>query len=140
MFDKKVNGCPEVIQIVDIIEQGVTCPARCRLSDGIDAIVKYPKNAGGTEVLINELVGNSIADVVGLTIPRYGICELTADIIDNIEFSEFIDCRNAGLSYFSEVISNSTPINRIGLNRATNKETERLILFDHLIKNEDRHA
>ena len=129
----------KVLEVKDIIDQGVTFPVRCRLSGDINAIIKYPKNPVGSSVLINEWVGNSIADVIGLTIPGYGCCYLSEEVIEATNYNEEIDNNNAGLCFFSILISNTVPANRHSLLKATNKETERLILFDHLINNEDRH-
>ena len=56
----------DIVRIDGIIEEGVTTPIRCRLSDSSDAVVKYPRNRFGIEVLVNEWIGNCIADTIGL--------------------------------------------------------------------------
>lgn len=42
-YNCKINGIAEVIRIEREIEQGITVPIECRLSNGLDAIVKYPR-------------------------------------------------------------------------------------------------
>ena len=139
MFKRRFNSCLDVVQIQEIIEQGVTLPVRCLLTGDVKAIVKYPRNRCGTNVLINEWVGNSIADLIGLTIPRYGICNISETVIRETNENEEIDASNSGIAFFSEILINSAPITHRALREAGNKETEKLLLFDHLIKNEDRH-
>jgi hypothetical protein len=106
---------------------------------GISAIVKYPMNPAGTEALINEWVGNSIADLIGLTIPKYGICKISEEVIEKSDVYGELDASNSGIAFFSEYLSNTAPGTPSMLGKASNKETEKLLLFDHLIKNEDRH-
>lgn len=125
--------------IFEIIEEGVTFPLKCKLSNGISAVVKYQMNPAGSEVLINEWVGNSIADIIGLTIPRYGVCLLPHDTIQKSEVFGELSFDNSGLAFFSEFIKCTAPVNTEMLKKSSNKETERLLLFDHLIINEDRH-
>jgi len=139
MFKRRFTRCLDVVQIQEIIEQGVTLPVRCMLNENIKAIVKYQRNRCGTNVLINEWVGNGIADLIGLTIPRYGLCNISETVIRETNENEEIDIANCGTAFFSETLTNSAPITRKALSEADNKETERLLLFDHLIKNEDRH-
>jgi len=138
-FKRRIDNLLSVIEIEEEIEQGVTIPIRCRLSEDVDAVVKYPRNRAGSSILVNEWVGNSIADIIGLTIPGYGLCRLTESVINNTDYLEEVDSRNQGICFFSCFLSNTAPANRRTLSNAGNRETERLILFDHLIRNEDRH-
>ena len=138
-FNRQFDHQLKVLEVGELIGQGVTFPVRCRLSEEVNAIIKYPKNPAGSSVLINEWIGNSIADIIGLTIPRYGCCYLSEEVIEATNCNEEIDDNNAGLCFFSALKSNTVPANRRSLLNAVNKETERLILFDHLINNEDRH-
>ena len=138
-FTRKIDEVLIVKEINGVVEEGVTYPLKCTLSNETSSIVKYQKNPVGTEVLINEWIGNCIADSIGLTIPKYGICELPSEIIEKSDVYGEIDNTNSGTSFFSEYISNTAPCSGTMLAKASNKETERLLLFDHLIKNEDRH-
>ena len=139
VFNRRNNVRLNVIEVKEIIDEGVTFPVRCRLSRETDAVVKYPKNPSGTSVLINEWVGNSIADAIGLTIPPYGLCVLSKEVIEATNYNEEIDTDNSGICFYSKVINNTAPTSRRVLMSAKNKETERLLLFDHLVNNKDRH-
>ena len=94
-YARRIQDVLEVTQVVNIIEQGVTFPARYVLSGGLEAVVKYQRNPAWTDVLINEWIGNSIADLTGLSIPRYGICNLSRDVIEAFGEEE-LDARRAG--------------------------------------------
>ena len=72
-FTRKIDEVLIVKEINGVVEEGVTYPLKCTLSNETSSIVKYQKNPVGTEVLINEWIGNCIADSIGLTIPKYGI-------------------------------------------------------------------
>ncbi len=99
----------------------------------------YQRNPFGTTVLINEWVGNCVADIIGLNIPRFGLCNLSESAIINTNMNEEIDKDNRGISFYSEYIPKTTPLKRVDLSKIVNREVERLILFDFLIKDEDRH-
>jgi len=134
------NNLIDVEEIYGFLERGVTRPLRCRLQDGRIAIVKYMRNPLGQRVLINELVGSCIADIIGLSIPSFGICELSNDVIYNSNDEEEIDELNAGPAFYTEFYSQSVPPNlKSFLSLVINKETERIILFDHIVNNNDRH-
>lgn len=136
---RKIDGVIEVEQVLDIIDAGTTMPVRCRLENGANVVVKYMRNPFGQRVLINELVGSCIADEIGLVIPEYGVCNLSEDVIKTTNNNEDIDERNAGIAFFTKDYSSSVPPNRQILSLVKNKQTEKLILFDHLVNNCDRH-
>lgn len=136
---RRIDGIIEVEEVLEIIEAGTTMPVRCRLENGLNVIVKYMKNPFGQKVLINELVGSCIADDIGLTIPEYGICNLSDDVINTTNTNEEIDWRNAGYAFFSKEYSSTAPPVRSLLSLIENKQTEKLILFDHIVNNCDRH-
>ena len=96
---RKIEGIIEVEEVLDVIEVGTTIPVRCRLQNGMNVVVKYMKNPFGKRVLINELIGSCIADIINLKIPEYGICNLSEDVISNTNENEDIDERNANLSF-----------------------------------------
>lgn len=136
---RKIDGVIEVEQVLDIVDAGTTMPVRCRLENNVNVVVKYMKNPFGQRVLINELVGSCIADEIGLMIPEFGICNMSEDVIKTTNNNEDIDERNAGIAFFSKDYSSSVPPSRQFLSLAKNKQTEKLILFDHLVNNCDRH-
>lgn len=129
----------EVEEVYKVVEEGITVPVICRLCNGMDVVVKYKNNPYGSQVLANELIGSLIADTIGLTIPRFGICNLSEDVIRQTNSNYEIDEANAGLAFFSEYISKGIPLNSAVLSFVKNKETAKLLLFDHIINNQDRH-
>lgn len=138
--NRRIAGIIEVEEIHDIIEQGTTMPVRCRLRNGENVVVKYMKNPYGQRVLVNEWIGSNIADIIGLTIPEYGICNMSETVIKNTNYNEDIDERNAGMAFYSKIYSKTIPIiTRAMLSDVKNHETEKIILFDHLVNNYDRH-
>lgn len=136
---RKIDGVIEVEQVLDIIDVGTTMPVRCRLENGTNVVVKYMKNPFGQRVLINELVGSCIADEIGLVIPEFGICNMSEGVIKTTNSNDEIDERNAGIAFFTKDYSSSAPPSRQILSHVKNKQTEKLILFDHLVNNCDRH-
>lgn len=136
---KKIAGIIAVEEVLDIVEVGATIPVRCRLENGMNVIVKYMKNRCGQIVLINEFIGSCIADLMGINNPEYGICYLSEDVIINTNINEEIDTRNAGLAFFSKEYSSTVPPSLAMLTLVENQETEKIMLFDHIVNNCDRH-
>lgn len=127
----------QIVEIIDVLEQGVTEPIKCKLSDNSMAIVKYPNNVRGTAVVVNEFIGYSIARKIGINVPDFGICELSIDTIHSINDLEEIDERNAGSCFYSVELNNTVPT--IIRGHVKNRETEKIILLDHILNNFDRH-
>ena len=126
-YKRQIAEIIEVEEIHDIIEQGTTMPVRCRLKNGMNVIVKYMRNPAGQQALVNEWIGSSIADVMDITIPEYGICNLSKEVIKNTNFN-------------TKIYPKTIPVFPSGmLSSVKNHETEKIILFDHLVNNNDRH-
>lgn len=139
-YKRRIAEIIEIEEIHDIIEQGTTMPVRCRLTNGTNVIVKYMKNPAGQHALVNEWIGSCIADVIGLTIPEYGICYFSKEVIENTNLNEEIDIRNSGYAFYTKEYSKTIPVFPSGmLSSVTNHETEKILLFDHLVNNNDRH-
>lgn len=136
---RRIDTILEVTQIIDVLPEGATEPISCILENGMTAVVKYMRNPFGQQVLINELVGACIADELGLIIPEYGICNISQEVIESANDTEEIDERNAGFGFFSASYSKTVPLNSNLLPDIQNKQTELLILFDHIVNNFDRH-
>ncbi len=137
---RRIRGIIPVQEIEDIVEVGTTVPVRCKLENGINAIVKYMKNPYGEQVLINEFIGSCIADRIDLSIPEYGICEFSPEVILQTNQNEEIDLYNAGPAFYTKEYSKTIPPNSpVLLGLADNVNVEKLILFDYLINNCDRH-
>lgn len=127
-------------QLFDIKGVGVTSPIECRLENGTEAIVKYPYNTAGNQVLFNELLGYLVADAINTNIPRYGVCMLSEAVISSTNYNEEITNRNAGLCFYTEKISSTIPPSRVLVKVCEKVDTERLVLLDYLLNNFDRHT
>ena len=138
-LNKKIMGIIEVEEVLDVVDEGATTPVRCRLENEMNAVVKYMKNPRGQIVLVNELLGSCIADLLGINNPEYGICNLSEEVISNTNCNEEIDIRNAGLAFFTKYYSSSVPPSLAMLSLVKNRETEKIMLFDHIVNNCDRH-
>lgn len=136
---KKIPGIIDVEEVLDVIEVGTTIPVRCRLKNGMNVVVKYMKNPFGQIVLVNEWIGSCIADLIGMNNPEYGICKLSEEIIENTNYNEEIDKRNSGLAFYTRDYTSSIPPSLAMLALVENKEPEKIILFDHIVNNCDRH-
>ena len=129
----------DVVEISEVKEEGITCPIVCRLQNGIQAVVKYMYNRFGMSVLINEWIGGNIASKLGLTIPEFGLCSISEEVILNFEENDEIDANNAGIGFYSVIIPNSVPVNYGMLSLVSNKLAEKMYLFDYIVNNHDRH-
>lgn len=129
----------EVEELFEIKDIGVTMPVLCRLNSGITVVAKYMQNPFGEQVLINELIGSCIADMFNINIPEYGICNLSKNVIINTNFNEDIDENNAGPCFFTVYHGNTVPISKRLISNLEDGEVEKLVLFDHIISNHDRH-
>lgn len=127
----------QITEILELIPEGVTEPIKCRLSDGSVVVAKYPNNNVGTAAVANEYIGFSLAKAIGITVPDFAICELSQNAIDSVNDFEEIDNRNRGPCFCSRLLDKAVPT--IIRGRVRNKETEKIILFDHIVNNFDRH-
>lgn len=139
---------PYVTQILKCYEQGVTFPFLCKLSDTRLAVVKYPRNTLGSYVLINEYIAYRIAKRLNLTISDCGYCDFPATCALTDKFRDqwyespdlFSDTDDIGVSFYSEFIPKTVPPNSSLVSLLENKqEFIKLVLFDHIIFNVDRH-
>lgn len=136
---QKYLGNFSVEELFDIKDIGVTMPVVCRINNGVSVVAKYMRNPFGQQVLINEFIGSCLADYFDLNIPPYGICNLSEDVIINTNMNEEIDKTNAGPCFFNEYYSQSVPVSKRFASTVKRGEVEKLVLFDHLICNHDRH-
>lgn len=141
MQTRCVSEIIEVEEIFDVIDAGVTAPVKCRLKNGKIVVVKYMQNRCGTQVLVNEWIGSNIADIMELTIPEYGICSLSEEVIENTNENEELDINNSGFCFYTKYYPKAIPVNSMAmLPLVSNKDTEKIILFDCLVNNHDRHT
>ena len=129
-----------VKNILGRIGTGITDPI-IGIIEGRQAIIKTINNDEGNKVLINEIVCSNIAKKLNLPIPDGGIC-----IIDNntrFENDFTIKPERYGLGYFTYRLDNVTSI--INSPKLINKYIDnkecflKIILFDCLVYNKDRH-
>lgn len=136
-----IDGVIEISKIQEMVPNGVTKPFRCRSFRGEEAIVKLEKNSFGTAVLINELIGHYIADLIGVTVPPYGICHIGKDTIGIDEYFEddFSESDFMGYGFYSAFIANTIPLAERILHKTVNCDVSKIILLDCILNNGDRH-
>lgn len=138
-----IHNIIEVSELMEVLEQGVSKPIRCRLEDGRLAILKHSNNIFGVQSVVNEFVASCIAEELEIKIPKFGVCHVIQKLIAEtspdvmFEFEDF----EAGLYFFSEDINNVIPLSRgqLMVQQIKPFSLERLILFDLLIFNNERH-
>lgn len=128
----------DVAELSFVMDEGVTVPINCRLSNGTNVVVKYPNNPGGTSTLINEWIGNNIAQKIGITVPDFGLCRLDTDVIYSQDNIDDLDASNTGICFYSEYMSKAVPL--VSKRQILNCEAEKIILLDHILNNFDRHT
>lgn len=122
-------------------EQGCTCPILVELENGAKAILKYPGNPHGIIVLINEYIASCVAKIIELPCPNFGIAvvdgsTLISEELTHRELKEFL-----GTGFYTEYIRSAVKASASVLRQVENiKDGCKLILFDEIVKNSDRHA
>lgn len=131
--------CSEVSCLLDEIGTGVTNPLNAVVNDK-RVIVKLLNNDESNRVLINEFVSYSMAGLLSLPIPNFGVAVLkkTADI-NNLKIND----NQYGKCFFTERIDNVTPLvdNKMLIQKYIQNKDDlaKIILFDNIIYNKDRH-
>lgn len=143
-----LQNFPHVEKIISCyLETGSTQPLLCVLNNGMQAVVKYLNNCSGNLVLINEYLAYKIAIKICLNVPQSGFCILDDRYISSEEFMKLQACEefklfpdNYGIGFYSSFISQGVPMS-FGLVPNINNLDDfyRMIIFDHLIYNKDRH-
>lgn len=120
-------------------DNGKTEPLGCVLNNGTEAVVKYRNNNEGNLILINEFVSYQIARKIGLNVPLSGICILDAD--NENKTDRVFDRTNYGLAFYSTFVNKTIPFNP-GIVHMLDNITEfpKMVLFDHIVYNKDRHG
>lgn len=131
----------KILKVYDI-EQGCTRPVLAELESGSKVILKYPKNSFRNIILINEYIAYSIAKLINLSTPSFGI----AVVDDNTQLIGSADgvlpiTTFEGVCFFCEYIPTTIPASFNVLKRVSNlDEGTKLILFDAIVKNSDRYT
>lgn len=132
-----------VTHIDGITQEGVTDPIRVFLDDGQNAVVKYPCNNAGTIVLVREIIGSMIGDILQIPIPEYGICELSETVISLAieEEGEYfpLTTKNKGLCFYTKYYGNTTPCQYSWLKSINTRRYSSIVLYDYILNNDDRH-
>ena len=136
---KRYKNNLRVSQVCDLIEEGTTEPVKCLLDDGDYCVLKYMRNNFGTMVLINEWIGSCLADVLDISIPEYGICDLTSDIIEKTNQNDEIDISNKGPAFWSRYYAKTIPLSSNMNIDFSQDDLIRIIVFDTILNNYDRH-
>lgn len=137
----RIKEAVDILQIHGVTEQGATMPIRVSLSNGKEAVAKYPNNNCGNQILVNEFVCSCIGDAIELAIPDFGIGYLSEEVIWAAGGELGLDEANCGMCFYTKYIPNGVPVTAgplMSLHIDTLK-IERLILFDHIIGNYERH-
>lgn len=125
------------------MENGSTKPMRCQLSDGRLAVVKYCGNPEGVLVLINEWCSARIAETIGLPIPPYGLCtiddEMQLSEVAKEEYAKSSLVFSPGTAFYSIYQRMAVPVRSDNYGQLDKTCLVRMILFDHIIYNKDRH-
>lgn len=138
---KQIEKILNVEEVYTMVEEGVTKPLKVRLNNGEEAIVKYPNNSCGNQVLLNEYICSCIAQKVDIKIPQFGVCRLSEEIIETLTPEWGLDASNAGLCFFSKLVTSSIPVTfgTLSIVDEPSFDLAKLIAFDHLICNRERH-
>ena len=136
-----IKDVVEISKIEEMMPNGVTQPFRCLNFQGNEGIVKFEKNRFGVTVLLNELIGCYVADMIGVPVPSYGVCHIGADTVGLSDFGEedFAEEDFLGYGFYSTYIVNAIPLAERVLNATTNCNVNKIILLDCILNNTDRH-
>lgn len=79
--------------------------------------------------------------LIGLNIPKCGLCILDSSCVNNIKTEFTLTEQNYGVSFFSVLVPKIIPMNAAIVPRIKNiKEFFKMLLFDHIVYNKDRHG
>ncbi|SCJ32312.1 Phosphatidylinositol 3-and 4-kinase [uncultured Eubacterium sp.] len=131
----------EISRIKEMMPNGVTQPFRCLSFRGNEGIVKFENNRYGITVLLNELIGCYVADLIGVPVPPYGVCHVAKDAVGLADFGEegFAEEDFLGYGFYSSYIVNAIPLAERVLNVTANCDVNKIILLDCILNNADRH-
>lgn len=127
-----------VMRYILPLREGGSLPALAEADDDFKYVLKFRGGGHGVKMLISELLGGKIAEVLGLKIPElvfanldvdFGRTEGDEEIQDLLKFSEGL---NLGLHYLSGAIAYDTSV-KIDAELAS-----KIVWFDAFITNIDR--
>ncbi len=127
-----------VMRYILPLREGGSLPALAEADDDFKYVLKFRGGGHGVKMLISELLGGKIAEVLGLQIPElvfanldvdFGRTEGDEEIQDLLKFSEGL---NLGLHYLSGAIAFDTSV------KIDHGLASRIVWFDAFITNIDR--
>lgn len=126
-----------VKQIEVPIQNGVTEPLRCMLSDDTRAVVKVFNNIQGNLTLVNEFICYQLAVLLQLPMPVSGLCVCDSNTIDT--HNDLRDI-NKGYGFYSTYIEKSTILKMGIMKHVQNIDIfYKVVIFDHFVYNKDRN-
>lgn len=127
-----------VMRYILPLREGGSLPALAEADDDFKYVLKFRGGGHGVKMLISELLGGKIAEVLGLKIPElvfanldvdFGRTEGDEEIQDLLKLSEGL---NLGLHYLSGAIAYDTSV------KIDNELASKIVWFDAFITNIDR--
>ena len=136
------QGVADVRDICEMMPKGVTRLIGCCLQDGTEVVVKYPNNPFGNVVLISEIIGACVCDLIKVPMPEYGLCNLSEEIICTSDlygpFDDGIDESNAGICFFSKRYNHTTVAQEYA-KESNGLDGVLIVLYDYILNNCDKH-
>lgn len=133
-----------VDKLIKQLENGATEPFEGVINNQ-EVVIKTFNNRFSNKVLINEFICLELAKLVGLTIPSGGVCIIDKDTIlnDNLELDiAYEQIEIEGIGFYSNMVTSVTVFDSdegvVPYLKNCN-EINKIILFDYLIYNDDRH-
>ncbi len=135
------NLAPRTVTVMRYIlplREGGSLPALAEADDDFKYVLKFRGGGHGVKMLISELLGGKIAEVLGLQIPElvfanldvdFGRTEGDEEIQDLLKFSEGL---NLGLHYLSGAIAFDTSV------KIDHELASKIVWLDAFITNIDR--
>lgn len=126
------------IESIMCAESACTCPLFVYLDDSSLAVFKYLGNPQGDTVLFNEYFSNSIANIIGLRIPEFGVALLDQNTTPH-EVGKSIS-GYIGVGFYSSFLQKTVPASKRALSHVLNiDDTCKMILVDAIVNNTDRY-
>ena len=130
---------PKISQLCYNVNLGSTDPKFAILDDGTQVITKLMNGPEGNLVLFNEYLCYRLAILLGIPMPRSGICVF--DEKTEIQDKGIADETNYGKAFYSEYMPKVTKLLPTIVGKMKNKEDFiKILLFDHVIFNTDRNS
>lgn len=130
-----------VIRYITPLREGGSLPALAEADDGFKYVVKFRGSGHGTKMLVSELIGGAIAQILGFRIPEmvfinldeaFGRTEGDEEIQDLLQASRGL---NLGLHFLSGALTFDPVVTQVD-----EKTASQIVWMDALLTNVDRTA